>query len=203
MNNKLMSGRPPYHQAVIFYLLIQIFIIIGLLSQGVSYYFFWYCYHIPFFYALAFHYKKPQIIIGLMHVGLVVQLTWITDLVAHLFGGNISDQTTFIFQPGSLVFKIISIITHLFVPITALIWTYKLKPLPKSLLYSSGYIAGLYLITLFFSQPERNLNCVFSICSDWVLSWHYTLLWPIYLMTLAVATYGLHRRLYEYFKKQK
>lgn len=184
--------KTPYSRAMIFYFFIQILIAIALYTQGVGEYFFWYCYHVPLLYTIAFWAKNPQMIFGLMHVGIVVQLTWIADLLAHLGGKNISNQATFLFQDGPMTIKVISIITHIAVPLTALFWTYKIKPNMTSLYYSLAYIPLLYLLTLWLAPAGLNINCILQPCAQIMPTWYYTQIWPFYLFGLCLATYGMH-----------
>lgn len=201
MKNVLPKSSSP----VIFYLALQAAILFILLRYNVGQYFYWYCYHIPLLYGIAFWAKKPQIVLGLLHVGIVVQLFWIIDLFAHFFGLSITHQTDFIFGPSHDPFQIIiiSLLTHFAVPILTILWTYKIAPQWKSLAFSAIYIPFIYLATLFFSHIDMDLNCVFERCADIVPSWHYIILWPIYLFIIAFMTFGIHLWLYKLAVRKK
>lgn len=177
---------------ILFFLILQGFIVTVLLESAQTVpWLVWYCNHVSLLYALAFWARERNIIKGIMSVGLVVQVAWIIDFFAHLLGFNLFNLTNYMFEGAMSATKAVALLAHMAVPAVIFVWTYKIPQRLISLFYSGIYIAVLWVVTLSFTSPDQNVNCVFSPCSDLMSSWNYVYLWPMYLAILAVATHIL------------
>lgn len=187
----------------IFFLSVQFIIMTEFVARpDLSYDLFWYCDHISLLYFFAFYFRRSQAVIGIMQVGLVVQLLWLVDFIAHLLGINILNAADYMFVGDFGYVKIITLLIHLVIPISVLHWIGGIRPRLSSLGYSAVYICLLFSITLTLSPPEKNINCVFGPCVSFIPSWHYTFFWPLNTFMLAGVTFFglltmfrlLHRR---------
>lgn len=174
----------------IFFLSVQVIIMTEFIkSPGLWYDIFWYCDHVSLLYFFAFYFKRPQVVIGIMQVGLVVQVLWLFDFIGHLLGINILNAADYMFIGNFGYVKVVTLLVHIIIPISVLHWIGGIKPRVFSLVYSALYICLLFIITLNFSPPEKNINCVFGPCVSFIPSWHYTFFWPLNTWILAGVTF--------------
>lgn len=177
-----------------FFLLLEIIILTQFVhSSKIWQEFFWYCNHISLIYFFAFYFKRTQLIIGTMYVGVIIQLLWLFDFTGHLFGVNIINAADYMFIGEFGYIKIVGLLIHIAIPIAVLYWVNGIYPRTQSLMYSFGYIMPVYIFTLKFTPQHENINCVFNPCTSLIPSWHYTALWPFYMFILSFLTYYLSR----------
>jgi hypothetical protein len=161
-----------------------------------------YCNHAALLLALAFLFGRTQIVKAVVNIGLLIQGVWLIDFLGHLvFGLYIFGVTKYIFAVPLSPASIISIVEHSLTMLIAIAVTYKIRPRAISLIYSFLYILLLYIITLLFTPPVANVNCVFQACvfKTALALPQFTALWPVFVMILAIVGYLIQMWLYRCF----
>ncbi|MCH8519198.1 MAG: hypothetical protein LAT82_00395 [Nanoarchaeota archaeon] len=147
------------------FLFLQLFIYIANMNSESMVFYYWYCNHIPILFSLAFFFKQYQVVKGLIGVGLIPQVLWILDLMLYgLFSYQLFGFTQYFFELESSTQMISVLIIHVFSSLLAFLLTISVKPNYKSLITSLVYVLFLQLITLIFTDPSLNINCVQEIC---------------------------------------
>ena len=133
-------------------------------SESMVFYF-WYCNHIPLLFSIAFFFKQYQVVKGLIGVGLIPQILWILDLTLYgLFSNELFGFTHYFFELESIAQMVSVLIIHIFSSLLAFLFTISSKSNKNSLYISLVYILLLQIITLIFTDPSLNINCVQEIC---------------------------------------
>ncbi|MFT4244772.1 MAG: hypothetical protein ACMXYB_04955 [Candidatus Woesearchaeota archaeon] len=147
------------------FLFLQLFIyIVNMGSESLVFYY-WYCNHIPILFSIAFFFKQYQVVKGLIGVGLIPQILWILDLSLYaIFSFQLFGFTQYFFELESIAQMISILIIHVFSSLLALVFTISIRPNKKSLYVSLVYVLLLQIITLIFTTPSLNINCVEEIC---------------------------------------
>jgi hypothetical protein len=127
-----------------------------------------------------------QMIKGISYLGLVSQILWISDLLSHTIGFDLSGVADYIFIESFTYANEVSIGVHLIIPIVILIFSFRTRPALRSLMYALPYMALLYAVTLLFTQPSEDINCVFLGCGNAAYVPYSVFLWPLY----ALVYYG-------------
>ena len=105
-------------------------------------------------------------------------------------------------------FSILSTILVHLATFMALIFTIRIKPNRKTLIYSIVFMFGVYLVTLIFTSPQEYTNFVYS-SGNLLNSFNFTiphmvLLWPTLAFFLVILpTQGIQYILYRIFRKKK
>jgi hypothetical protein len=188
----------------IFFLFIEVLVIIRNLAEGFNY-FFWFCDFVPVLLALAFFLKDNDFVKGIINIGLIMQIGFMFDFMhILLFGYSFFSVNKEIL---SLSYSLIALTFFIhFSTIFAFLWTYKEKPSKKTLFYSFFILILIYISTLLFTLPADNVNFVFSEVS--LFSYftinipHYTLWWIlIAFILLVIPAQFIQYLAYRYYKK--
>jgi len=193
-----------YFFAGIFFLILQLILIIFNLSNGRLGVFYWFCNHTPMILAIGFFLKDKNIIKSIINVGFIAQFFWGLDLVYSLITQNsLFDITPYVFQHQGFSI-IVPPLVHLFSTNLALIITIKEKPTKKTLLYSLIYTITLYLVTLILTNPIDNVNCIHEICVFRSFTpLNYNLLWvPLVFLLIILPTQLIQYLFYLIYKKR-
>ncbi len=150
---------------------------------------FWFCNHISLVYAYAWYRENPELMMGVTCVGLIVQLLWLVDFITRLFGIHILHVVDYMFEGSFDYNKLVSLFLHAILPTYALYLISKKHVTKKAIVYSVLYSTALYVLTVLFSPNSKNMNCVFRPCAALIPEWHYTLLWPVYMLVVAAGTF--------------
>jgi len=127
---------------------------------------FFFCDHIALLLAITILMQKHDITKSLINIGILAQLAWTLDFSSKLiFNTYIFHVTTYIFEQPNTLQITISILIHFTTLIPAFLLTRKYKTKPKTIYYSLLYITMLYALTLLFTTPSNDINCVFNACS--------------------------------------
>lgn len=188
----------------VFFLLIQLFIlIVNINAQDYSFYY-WFCNHTPLLFSIAFFTKKIQLIKGIISVGLLPQILWILDLIFNVFSATLFGFTSYFFELESTLTIFSTLLIHVFTTTIALALTLSLKTKKTSLLYSFIYLILLLIITFSFTNSANNTNCIYEICGlEYIQIPLYTLLWPILtFIVFVIPSYILQVKLNSYFKQK-
>lgn len=162
-----------------------------------------FCNHIPLLLGLALLFDWTQFAKAILNLGIVIQGAWLIDFLVRLvFGFYLFDITEYIFTgPFFAVPNVVSIIEHSLTMFIALAVTYNIRSKPISLVYSFLYMAALYVVTLAFTPPVQNVNCVFQACifQSVLAVPQFTALWPALVMVVAALGYAIQSLLYRFF----
>lgn len=189
--NKKTNFRRSYFWIGMFFLFVQILVVLK--SYFINYHdLFWFCDFVPMLFALAFLFRKEQMVKAIINFGLFVQIYFLISL----FGGSLSPEL--VFSPFlNFVYVAASFLLHLSV-LVALALTYKIKPKIKTVYFSTLLIMLIYFVTLIFTAQGDNFNKVY-LQGD-LLNFdipYFTLLWPVLaLVFLVLPTQALQYLLY-------
>jgi hypothetical protein len=156
--------KSKYFALGVYFLFIQILIIIVNISINEVSGLFWFCNNAPFFIAIGFFLKKTQLIKGIISVGLIGQLGWIIDYLAQiLFHTTLFGVTSYTSQISGWILGA-TVLIHVFSLTIAILFTYTEKIQKESLYYSIIYGTLLILLTVQLTPPELNINCLYRVC---------------------------------------
>jgi hypothetical protein len=181
-----------------FFLFVQILVVV---RNYFAHYlnFFWFCDFVPILFALAFFFKKEQIVKAIVNFGLLAQISFLILLTMGRFSSEL------IFSPFlNFVYVLGSILLHLSV-VLALVLTYKIKPKLQTLYFSIVLIIAIYFMTLIFTFPADNINDL-QFPGDLIKlhTLYFTLLWPVLTFVLLVLpTQHLQYLLYKFSIRKK
>ena len=169
---------------------------IKLFINKTYYDFFWFCDFSTFLFAIFFFCGSIQLVKALINIGLLTQLF---TLVIIVFNAIKNRKHDIAFSRGKFYF-IVEILIHLSVPL-ALIFTYNVAPNLLSTLYSLIILVVMFLVTLIFTKPKRNINLIYNLEIDYKknplkLPFHTTL-WIIYSFIIVIITFLIQYYLYK------
>ncbi len=172
--------------ASIFYICLQFILLIKFYALGnfkLAYYF---CYHAPLLFAIAFYRKDIVMIRALIIIGLVGQSTWLLDYFLYLLSGNfILGSSKFILRYHGLVY-IATLFSHLFSSLLALSLVYSSDLPRRTIGYAFIYLFIFYVLNLVHIIPESyNVNYVWKFESLGVLPFQ-TKLYLLYIFPLSI-----------------
>ena len=190
----------------IFFLFLQIVIIISNWGNSSYEVYIWFCNHTPLLFAIGMFLKEKDFLQGIINVGLLGQFVWVLDFLSQLlFNSHLFGVTRYLFENPFSFSTIISILIHILSTFIVLFYTYSHKPNTKGIIISIVYMIFLYLFSVLFTNPTYNINCVFTIevCGiSFVQVPLYTYLWPILTSILVILpTHGLQYLLYKITKR--
>lgn len=194
-----------YFKGAVFFLVLQIIISYYLIVEGSITILIWFCNHSPILFSIAFFLKNKGMIKGLINFGLLVQIVWIVDFFNVIITGNsLFGVTNYLFESENFSSFFVPIVVHMFGVLVAFLITFKEKPSKKDLIYSGTYIVLLYLITLIFTNPEFNINCIQKFCLEEITFPYYTLFWPVGAFVVVVLlTQGIRYLIWKRYSKNK
>lgn len=184
-----------------FFLVVQLIIVSALLFDPETRTFlFWSCNNFCLFLALACYAKRMQVVKGISYVGLLTQMLWGADFISPYFGFNISGISDYAAIGGFTYVNSVSIALHMLIPLVVLGLSFRIRPAPRSLVYSLPYVLILFFTTLAFTSAAEDVNCVASLCdlSGYIpfSPAYYVWMWPLYAMAAAFLGYVVHHILY-------
>ena len=165
---------------------------------------FWYCNHAALLFGVAFLIDNIDIVKALINIGFLPQLFWVIDFFSKvLFNTYVFNVTDYVFNDTTYLSALVISFNHIFLIGVALYTTYKYKTSNKSVWYSFMYIMILFIITMLFTNPIDNANCVQYFCAyPLITGLFYRVLWPILAFSLMVLpTYYIQHLLYKWSQK--
>ncbi len=187
----------PFYALGIFFLLAQLLVLSSLLfNPDLRIFLLWSCNNFCILLVYACFRKNMQMIKSLSYLGLVSQILWISDFVSHLLGYNLSGVADYIYIEGFTYANEVSIALHMIVPLTILIFTFRIRPELSSLKYAFAYAFVLYLLTIVWTPADEDINCIFSACSIDVYVSYNILLWPLFAVGSIFLSYVIHQVMY-------
>lgn len=204
--NKLHNSENNHYIAALFFIFLQIIVLMVNIPAGRFSIFFWFCNHTPIIFAFAFFYKRINIVKAIINIGFLAQFIWIYDFFFKIITGEyFLGITRYVFEDISELPILIPILIHLFGTTVAFYLTRKEKPTSRTLGYSFIYLLALYLITLKFSPPAENINCIYWACGFEDYSFKiYQILWPlIAFLILALPTHAIQWIVYKLYNLKK
>lgn len=185
----------------IFFAIAQGFIFSAVLfDHSLAMYLFWSCNNFCIFLVYACYKKDMQMLMGISYLGLVSQILWVLDLISHTVGYNLSGVSDYIFLEGFTYANEVSIGIHLLIPISVLIFSFRVRPNYRSLKFTIPYILLIYVTTLLFTPYFEDINCVFLGCNNTFIPYNIYL-WPLYALVSSLISLGIHVVLYFVSKK--
>lgn len=197
MRSLQFSQISPYHIMGIFFATAQIFILSALLFDPTTRLFLlWSCNNFCFLLVVACYRKDIQMIMGISYLGLLSQIVWVLDFGSHLLGFDLSGVTNYIYTEGFTYANNVSIAVHVIVPTVILLFSFRVRPQFKSLLFAVPYILFLYIATIIAAPTTEDINCVFKACGNDVYLPYNIYLWPFYAIISTLISYVIHYLLY-------
>lgn len=195
INNKsIFQYKKVYLYIAIFFIALQVLVFARNYYSDYMY-FFWMCDFIPAIYALAFLTKNTQLIKGVINISFLPQAVYVSNFIYK----TVLDLMGYATLNYTLFYTISTIVMHL-ATIYVLILTFNLKTKKESLYYSFVFLVLIYVIMLFFTPIELNINYVFTL--DKLGFDGYSFLWiPIVFFFIVIPTYYMQRRLYRESKE--
>lgn len=192
-----LSQVSPYHIMGVFFVIAQIFIFSALLfDSSTRPFLLWSCNNFCILLIIACYRKDIQMIMGISYLGLVSQIVWVTDFASHLLGYNLSGVTDYIYTEGFTYANNVSIAVHVIIPIVILMFSFRVRPKTRSLLFALPYILSLYVATITLTPVAEDINCVFNACGNGKYLPYNIYLWPIYAVISTLVSFGIHYLLY-------
>lgn len=181
----------------IFYLiLLQILVIIRNIQIESFQTFFYFCNHIPILIIIFLIYKKYNYLKALINIGFLIQFGWILDFFSKLiFDYYLFGSTFYIFENLLSFSSLISILIHTTTLIPLFFIIKKEKTNEKSLYYSIIYLIFIFLLTILFTNPLYDINCVFNACQINFLQINY-FTWiylPLTIISIILPTYFIQK----------
>lgn len=90
----------------------------------------------------------------------------------------------------------VSIAVHVIIPTVILLFSFRVKPVLRSLLFAIPYILFLYAATIIWTPAVEDINCVFNACGNGAYLPYNIYLWPLYAIISTLLSYGIHYLLY-------
>lgn len=161
---------------------------------GVPYYFLWLCNHQSFVYAVAIWRRSARWLSAELSIALIPQLLWCLDFLSYVFFGKFMwGITEYMFVEGYAVGTYVVSLQHFILAPIALYALYKLgRPSLRDWRVSLVHLSLLAIVTVLFTAPEYNVNCVFEnacvpyfpkIIPFWPVVWGMIVLFLIVLPT--------------------
>ncbi|MEK6918687.1 MAG: hypothetical protein AABW73_01480 [Nanoarchaeota archaeon] len=196
-----MEKEKKYLFLGLFFVFIQIVAIIRNVSSGYNN-FFWFCDFASLPIAIGFFLKKDDFVKSIVNIGLFPQIIYILAFVYKIFSGvsileTIPDTSTIFYFTSSIIIHLSTIF--------ALCFTYKTKPRISTLFHSIMFIFGMYVIALFFTNPQDRINYVLSSRTLLPITIpYYTELWSLLTFLIVVLpTQGIQYLIYRYYEKNE
>ncbi len=190
-----MRPKKKYLYASIFFLSLQLLVIIKNLLTNNYIAFFWFCDFVPILFSIAFFLEDEQLAKGLINIGFIPQLAYFAILFSAVsFGIGTSQVFDILNSTRFYIFS--SFILHLVSVNVALFLTYKARPQQKSLIYSFAFI---FLMLLFSLLAPDSLNANYIHHFDF---FGHTITYLIYFwiiltfVIVVVPTYFIQYALY-------
>lgn len=187
----------------IFFIFLELLVVIR--NLGIKDYtaFFWFCDMAPLLLAAAFLLKNNQMVKGLVSIGLVPQLISSVSLFFAVFLGidivGFADILNY-----SIFYITIAFILHLFSLNVALVLAYRIKPKPQALIYSLVFLAIIFSLSLAFTPSGMNINYVYNSSFLGFTPFYYTPLWFIFAFFMVVLpTYLIQKWMYNIYKHRE
>lgn len=165
----------------------------------------YFCNHIPIIIAFLLLFENYDYLKAIINVGFLIQIGWILDFLSKLiFGFYIFGSTSYIFSSPYNISILLSILVHFTTLIPLFFIIRKEKTKTKTIYYSVVYLLILFVLSLFFTNPVYDINCVFSACNVGFLqfnkfTWFYI---PIAVFLVIIPTYLIQKK-FEISKKAK
>lgn len=186
-----------YYIGGLFFVLCELFILSALLPDpDLRIFLFWSCNNFCILLAIACFRRNMQMVMGVSYLGLLTQILWIADFTSSWVGFNISGISDYIYQEGFTYANNVSIFVHLIIPIVILLFTFKFKPVLRSLLYAFVYMIAIYIFSSLLTPPVEDINCVFNGCGNGQYLPFNTYFWLFYATLSILGSYVIHLLIY-------
>lgn len=159
--------------------------------------FFYLCNHVSIFIIIFLILKQYNFLKALINVGIIIQIGWCLDFLTKLiFNFYIFNATEYVFENLISISSLLSILVHTttLIPLFFLIRKKKTKKI--TIYYSILYLIFLYVLSLLFTEPIYDINCVFNACNLNFLQPFYNLYYylPFSIILIVVPSYYLQKK---------
>jgi hypothetical protein len=193
MKSFKLSQTSPYVFMGFFFAVAQILILSALAFDSTTRLFLlWSCNNFCILLIIACYRKDMQMLMGISYLGLLSQTVWLLDFAFSLVGFDFTGVTDYIYTEGFTYANNVSIVIHVMVPTVILLFSFKVKPRLRSLLFAIPYLLCLYVVTIFITPVTEDINCVFRACGNDAYLPYNIYVWPLYATVSAVISYGVH-----------
>jgi len=158
---------------------------------------FWFCYVSLFLIGLGISTKNSLLLQSQINILLIPQMIWSIDFFYRLFTGQTFwGITDYFFLQGGLSQKIVSI-QHIYtVPLTLYMLSLIKINKKDAWKYSFIQITVIFFLSLFFTNPNKNVNCVFKSCLPFIQTnsyYHYFVWFAIVFVGIFITNAFLTR----------
>jgi hypothetical protein len=184
--------------AVIFFLLIEIGIVLRNISIKSYFSFFWFCNFAPILFAVGFLIGNVQFIKSIINIGLLTQFITLVFIISKVDLAGVPEYE-------GRFFRLVELVMHLLPVNAAFLLVYHTEPKAISLAYSFIILVFMFLSTLVFTPRRNNTNIVYhSKFSYKGRSYNFTLpyqthLWIFYAFIVALITFLVQYAIYWHF----
>ena len=168
------------------------FLALGLISTTVFYAYdqltslLWFCNNTSFVLGLAFLLRSKFLITAETVLGFVPQVIWTVDYLGNLFGVNIFNATTYMFDPSYPTMLYVLSLHHLLL-LPAMLYGIRSIGFHKlGWIGALGHGALLWAVSFFLTNPELNLNCIHQSCVSILPTTMYSFIWPLFYSVAAL-----------------
>ena len=184
------------------FLLLGILVVVRNIRYKRYYDLFWFCDFSLFLFAIGFITNNLQIIKSIINIGLISQVaTFIGLLIYH--SNELSSSAGRRAFMKKKFYSTIELLIHITV-IYALVITYNVAPMAKSLIYSMIIIVAMLIGTRLFTPIKENVNAVYSTKVPFgskSVTFNLPLnayLWMVYLFILSLLSFLIQYLIYIY-----
>lgn len=187
-----------FEKTFIYYMIIlQILLMYRNIVSGIPQTFVYFCNHIPIIIAFFLLFERYDYLKAIINIGLLIQMGWVLDFLSKLiFDFYIFGSTSYIFSESFNLSIFLSILIHTttLIPLFFIIRNKKTKL--KTIYYSIAYLLILFLVSIMFTNPIYDINCVHSACNVNFLQfenfvWFYI---PFAIFFLIIPTYLIQKK---------
>ena len=160
--------------------------------------FWWFCYSALIIAGIGIFIKNSSLIISQLNILFIPSFVWAIDfLSALLLGIHPFGLTAYFFEETRLLVKIVSL-QHLFtIPLVLYsLYLIKIKKSFTPIIISLFHVTLFYFSSIFLTNPEKNINCVFRSCIPYInFGQFYPIAWFIAYILMIMITYFIVTRL--------
>lgn len=186
-----------YFFGVVFFLL-GITALVNTLQKGNPEGVLWLCYIGIILIGIGMTGKNPDLIASQLNILAIPLIIWTIDFFYFLFTGKIFlGVTAYFFDSGFPISSRLISLQHIFTVPVSLYALYKLKPtkMDKAFRISLIQVILAFAITMLFTSPESNINCVYKSCMNLGVEFiPYQIAWFASVLILVFATDFLIKR---------
>lgn len=158
----------------------------------------WICYIAVILIGISAITRKPKLLTAQLNIMLIPLIFWSIDFLYHLtFGQTLFNIASYVFEPRPLLSQIVSSLHIITIPLSLFI-LYLVEAKEKikdSWKISLIQILIIFFITILFTTPEVNVNCVYESCTNISLGLPTIIEWFIGIFSMIAISYIIIKNL--------